>query len=93
MVADPNELHNIASSAGDVLAGLRNQLLSWWDPERIHNEVLTSQTRRRFIKELPSEMRPPWDYQVHVDDTQRFVRRTSGLALKTRSRWPRTSSI
>jgi choline-sulfatase len=93
MVADPNELHNIASSAAEVLAGLRNELLSWWDPELIRSEVLASQTRRRFIKELPSEMRPPWDYQVHVDDTQRFVRRTSGLALKTRSRWPRQSSI
>jgi choline-sulfatase len=90
MVADPNELHNIASSADEVLAGLRNELLSWWHPEQIRNAVLASQTRRRFIKELPSEMRPPWDYQANVDDTQRFVRRTSGLTLKKRSRWPRT---
>ncbi len=93
MIDDPNELHNIASSALDISTGLRNELLSWWDPEKIRSEVLASQTRRRFIKELPSEMRPPWDFQAHVDDTQRFVRRTSGLTLKQRSRWPRISTI
>lgn len=88
MEADPNELVNIAQRQPQVLAALKAKLLSWWDPEAITRQVLSSQARRKFINSLPEAVQPVWDYQAHTDDTRRFVRRGSARVIKVRKRWP-----
>jgi choline-sulfatase len=89
MEADPNELVNIAQQQPQVLAELKQRVLSHWDPEAIARQVIASQARRKFINALPEANQPVWDYQASTDDTRRFVRRGSARVIKVKKRWPR----
>jgi choline-sulfatase len=82
MEADPKELVNIAQQQPQVLAELKESVLSRWDPEAITQQVLASQAR------LPDANQPVWDYQASTDDTRRFVRRGSARVIKVKKRWP-----
>jgi choline-sulfatase len=88
MEADPNELVNIAQQQPQILAELKQRVLSRWDPEAITQQVLASQARRKFINSLPEASQPVWDYQAKTDDTRRFVRRGSARVIKVKKRWP-----
>ncbi len=92
---DPLELHNLAESPehqGTLLA-LDRLLRNGWDPEQMHQRILSSQHRRLFLARALA--RNPhadnWAYQPFVDESKRFIR-GSGAAgpttVKARSRFP-----
>lgn len=85
---DPNELANVAQKLPQVLAEMRERVLSRWNPEDITRQVYASQARRKFINSLPDSNQPVWDYQAGTDDTKRFVRRGSARVIKVKKRWP-----
>jgi len=93
MQADPNELVNIALTAPDVLKNLKDEVMAGWNPDELKMQVLASQARRQFIKDLPDALQPVWDYQASVDDTKRFVRRGSARIIKVKKRWPAIAEV
>jgi choline-sulfatase len=84
---DVGELNDISQVRPELTSELRHLALQRWKPEEVKSRVLASQARRKFIKALPAEVQPVWDFQSTVDDTKRYVRRGSGP--KEKQRWPR----
>ena len=93
MEADPHELVNIAETAPAVLKSLKDEVMAGWNPDALKTQVLASQARRQFIKDLPDALQPVWDYQATVDDTKRFVRRGSARIIKVKKRWPVVAEV
>ncbi len=89
---DPHELHDLAGQAewNSVEADLRSRLLDGWDPEAVHRQILASQRRRLFLKEVArrSGRFPDWSYQASRDDSKRFVRANGAAGAKARARFP-----
>lgn len=92
LAADPDELDNLADDPAHagVAATLRAALLSAWDPDAVHRQVLDSQRRRLFIKAAASASGryPNWSYQASTDDAGRFVRGSGAAGAKARARFP-----
>ena len=86
-------VYNIAASSPAVLKGLKDEVMARWNPEQLKEQVLASQARRQYIKELPDALQPVWDYQASVDDTKRFVRRGSARIIKVKKRWPAIAEV
>ena len=94
LAADPLELNNLAQRA--ELAAVRTQLqadvASRWDVERLNDDVLRSQRRRRWVQDrLTSGDYPAWDYQPFVDASAQFVRgggQSSPTMVKGLARFP-----
>ncbi len=77
LAADPLELDNLAerSDLAATRAQLQAEVDSRWDIERLGDDVLDSQRRRRWIQDrLASGDYPAWDYQPFVDASAQFVR-------------------
>jgi choline-sulfatase len=93
--SDPDELRDLSGrpEVRDVEQRLHARLMDGWDPEQVHERILASQRRRRFLLDvaLRSGRYPNWAYQSHVDDTRRFVRGAGGAgptAVKAKARFP-----
>ena len=76
-----------------LLAYFTEEVHARWDLERIRDDVLRSQRRRRLvysalIKGIPSI----WDYEPRVDPSAQYIRNQGKGALddvELISRWPR----
>ena len=94
LVADPLELNNLAARAdfAPVRAQLQADVDARWDVERLNDDVLRSQRRRRWIQDrLSSGDYPAWDYQPFVDASAQFVRgggQSSPTMVKGLARFP-----
>ena len=94
LAADPQELNNLAQRPD--LAAVRSQLQAEvdarWNVERLRDNVLLSQRRRRWIQDqLASGDYPTWDYQPFVDASTQFVRggsQSSPTMVKGLARFP-----
>ena len=93
--ADPDELNDLAGTAAyaSVEAGLLQQALANWDPERVHARILASQKRRSYLARVAerSGRYPNWAYQPYVDESKRYIRGAGGAgptAVKGRARLP-----
>lgn len=85
---DPEEWIDLSSEPAQAgrLREMREELLRGWDPELAYREVLTSQRRRRFLREaLVRGRHTPWDYEPPADASRKWVRRDP--AAPTRARW------
>ena len=95
LVADPDELSNLASRPEHAAteAQLHARLVRDWDPPQIHARILASQRRRLFLDAVAasSSAYPNWAYQPFTDESKRFIR-GSGAAgptsVKARARFP-----
>ncbi|MDT3719600.1 choline-sulfatase [Pseudomonas oryzihabitans] len=89
---DPLEQENLAGSAdyAELLAAFRQEVRQRWDLPRLHEEVLASQRRRRFVATaLAQGVRTSWDHQPFVDATQQYMRNHIDLDdLERRARYP-----
>lgn len=96
LVADPAELHNLCAEPGvaDVLQAFRNEVAARWDMPKLHDQVLSSQRRRRFqYTAQKAGVRHHWDYQPFKDASQRFMRNHIDLdALESMSRFPKVNA-
>lgn len=90
---DPDELVNLAEGdrLPELVAAFRREVADRWDLDALHEEVLRSQRRRRFVFDALRRGTPtPWDFQPFADASQRYVR--SHLPLETieaQARFPR----
>ncbi len=91
---DPQELHNLAGqlSHSAVEAELRDAAAQTWNLPQLHQEVLASQARRRWIQDRRlGGHYPGWDHQPVADASQRFVRsggQSSPTMVKGLARYP-----
>ncbi|MDG1531497.1 MAG: choline-sulfatase [Paracoccaceae bacterium] len=77
--ADPNELHNLAENPtySDTLTRLKSILMDGWDPDRINQQIRTSQAERLFLKTTPGDPEA-WDFIARKGDEARYVRPGTG---------------
>lgn len=92
LVADPHELNNLAADPNyePIRADFYAQMRAQWDNETLHQQVLASQKRRRFIQQgLMNGRYTPWDFQPHQDASQQYMRNHLDLnVLERTSRFP-----
>ncbi|KAJ9359059.1 putative choline sulfatase [Paecilomyces variotii] len=82
-----------ASDPATLLAHFMEEVRTRWDLERIHQEVLVSQRRRRLVySALIKGNITFWDWEPRVDPSKQYVRNQGKGALddvEVMSRWPR----
>ena len=80
-----------------LLASFLQEARSRWDLERIRDDVLRSQRRRRLVYSALIKGEPSvWDYEPRVDPSTQYVRNQGKGALDDMeiiSRWPRVLSM
>jgi choline-sulfatase len=90
--ADPEELSNLAPDPGHaaVVAEFRAEVAARWNLQRLHEQVLASQSRRHLVdRALDHGRRAAWDYQPTRDASQLYMRNTMKLDdLEARARFP-----
>lgn len=90
--ADPLERHNLAPdpSYENVKKHLLDLVLDSWDPDTLYQDILASQKRRLFLKQVAAKSGklPDWSFQAGHDDTQRFVRAYGAAGSKAKARFP-----
>lgn len=93
LAADPDELANLAAApdAAGLVAAFRDEVAARWDLRALHEAVLASQRRRRFVAAaLRQGARTPWDFQPFSDASARYVRGHLPLdAIEAQARFPR----
>lgn len=93
---DPNELNNMIDdpAAVDILREFRNEVAARWNMPKLHDQVVSSQRRRRFqFTAQNAGIRHHWDYQPFKDASQRFMRNHIDLdALESMARFPKVNS-
>lgn len=89
---DPHELHELSASAEHqaLFAAFLAEARAKWDMPAIHQQVLASQRRRRFVAEaLALGTLKSWDHQPLVDASQQYMRNHIDLDdLERRARFP-----
>ena len=90
--ADPHELDNLAGRQmyEQVRAAFYEEMMTHWDPDELHQEVIASQHRRRFLDQSLRKGRfTPWDFQPYQDASQQYMRNHLDLnELEKTSRFP-----
>ncbi|MCF8030775.1 MAG: choline-sulfatase [Desulfohalobiaceae bacterium] len=74
---DPRELSNLASDTeyGEILQTLHQVVLDHQNPERVNQEVLDSQKRRRVVFNAHmTGKHTPWDFQPVQDSANKYMR-------------------
>ncbi|MDR3506791.1 MAG: choline-sulfatase [Caulobacteraceae bacterium] len=96
LASDPDERVNLAADPAhaDTVAACRAEIAQRWDLDRLHAEVLASQSRRRLVADaLTKGVQTPWDHQPHVAASQSYVRNHIKLDdLEAMARFPRVTS-
>ncbi|SAL51055.1 choline-sulfatase [Caballeronia humi] len=89
---DPLERNNLASNADHAkeAAAFREEIAKRWDLAALHDQVIASQRRRHFHFEATTRgVIESWDWQPHVDASQRYMRNHIDLdALEAMARFP-----
>jgi choline-sulfatase len=92
--SDPLELSNLVDQPDmqEIARILSLKLLENWGPAELNEEILSSQRRRLFLKEVTSrsERAVDWSYQAFRDDKKRFVRGAGATRAKALARFPQT---
>ncbi len=86
---DPFELKNCAEEPEfeEITLQFRKTLLSGWNPDNERARVITSQKRRRFIKEaIKTGRTPSWDYEPERSQSLTYVRDADAQETSSRNR-------
>jgi choline-sulfatase len=93
LAADPDECHNLAADAPgpERLAAWRAEVARRWDLAALHEAVLASQRRRRFVAAaLAQGRRAAWDWQPPRDASRMYIRNHLPLEdLEAMARFPK----
>ncbi|WP_342325491.1 choline-sulfatase [Kosakonia sp. BYX6] len=74
---DPHERQNLATEAEHQLVAdaFSAEVASHWDLPALREQVLASQKRRSFLTRIAGrDAIPKWDFQPHLDASQRYIR-------------------
>jgi len=101
--ADPDQLYNLADDprerinlsalpeGQEVAARMRRDVEQIWDLPNLHNDIVQSQRRRRYVfSALKTGSLTAWDYQPVVDASRQYVRSHMDLDdVEAMARFPR----
>ena len=91
--ADPQERVNLAADPAQaaIVKAFREEVAARWDLERLTEEVLTDQARRRLVATaLRTGTFTPWDYTPPRDARNEYMRNHLDLNdVERNARWPR----
>jgi choline-sulfatase len=89
--SDPDELVNLAVAEAGSSAAWRADVAARWDLAGLHDDILSSQRRRRLINEaLSLGQLKPWDFQPVRDASREYVRNHLDLDdIEAMARFPR----
>jgi choline-sulfatase len=94
--ADPDEVVNLAPlpETAALVAAFREEVGRRWDLRAIHEDVLASQRRRRFINNALRQGRyRHWDFQPVIDASEQYMRNHLKLGeLESRARFPKVTT-
>ncbi len=92
LAADPLELRNLAAEPGQeaLMREFRAEIAGRWDLSKLHDAVLASQRRRRWVYAALREGHyQPWDYQPDRDASRLYIRNDQDLGdLEAMARFP-----
>jgi len=92
LIADPLERNNLAADAryASHVAAFREEVARRWNLDALHRDVLASQRRRHFhFATTTMGAIQSWDWQPHVDASQRYMRNHIDLdTLEAMARFP-----
>jgi choline-sulfatase len=92
---DPGELNNLAAVQAHqaVLQAFLKEVSQRWDLPALHQQVLSSQRRRRLVGQALSQgKRIPWDHQPLVVASEQYMRNHMDLDdMERRARFPKVS--
>jgi choline-sulfatase len=90
---DPDEVRNLAGDPEQVerIAAFRQEVAVRWDLNRLNQEVLDSQRRRRLVAAAAQTgALSSWDFQPYRDAAQQYVRAHMDLEdIEAAARFPR----
>ena len=89
---DPDELHNLSLEQEELVSDFHSEVKHHWgDLRSLHEEVLRSQRRRRFVaKALANGTYTAWDWQPVRDARNMYVRSHIPLDdIEAMARFPR----
>jgi choline-sulfatase len=90
--ADPHERTNLATDPAHAQAvtAFRAEAKRRWDSDRIREQVIASQRRRRLVDAaLRQGAYTPWDFQPRTDASRAYVRNSLDLDdIESRARFP-----
>ncbi|MEQ1700576.1 MAG: choline-sulfatase [Ilumatobacteraceae bacterium] len=93
LAADPQERVNLAADPAQAatVAAFREEVAARWNLERLTEEVLTDQARRRLVASaLRTGTFTPWDYTPPRDARNEYMRNHLDLNdVERNARWPR----
>jgi choline-sulfatase len=93
LVADPNELHNLAGQPEyePLRQEFKAEIETRWEPKTLHQSVIDSQRRRRLVYQAltSGHQYTPWDFQPFRDASRRYMRNHLDLDdLERTARFP-----
>lgn len=80
--ADPQELTNLAADPAyrELCDQLRDEVAQRWEYDRLHQDVLASQRRRKLVsRALRQGQVTPWDHQPEFDASVSYMRNNADL--------------
>jgi len=90
---DPRERINLSAlpEGQEVAARMRRDVEQIWDLPKLHNDIVQSQRRRRYVfSALKTGSLTAWDYQPVVDASRQYVRSHMDLDdVEAMARFPR----
>jgi choline-sulfatase len=97
LAADPDELVNLAhhETGRATAAEMRREVAARWDLAALHDDVVESQRRRRFVyRALATGALTPWDFQPVSDASRQYVRSHMDLDdVEAMARFPSLKAI
>lgn len=93
--ADPDEVRNLAGENGSAqVAAFRAEVRARWDLDRLRQDVIASQRRRRLVAaSLRQGVQTPWDHQPVRDAREQYIRSHMKLdELEAMARFPRVGA-
>ena len=92
LIDDPEERVNLAADAADaaLTAQFSDEVRDRWDSEKIRQDVIADQERRRVVQSaMETGSDPAWDYQPVRDASNEYVRNhTDWIEAAAKTRFP-----
>jgi choline-sulfatase len=97
LLTDPDEINNLASTpeTAALRAQFHAEIAARWDLVKLHQDVLSSQRRRRFVSHaLTIGKLAAWDYQPPRDASREYIRAHLDLEdIEARARFPHVRPV
>ncbi len=89
---DPHEHYNLVESKKHCaeIAALRDEISQRYNIDRLHGQILESQRRRHFLKDIMKQQKVSWDFSPNQYSSGQYIRSHIPIyELEKRARFPK----